>query len=109
VTDSLNSRGSYERGGLQPLRGETFNTTAICSADVHIQHGTWTHLGGHQFAWTFVEEVVAAMGKISQARSLPSDAEPCHAHQLSSRSRNRVRALRRLGSLRRYAEHVSFH
>jgi hypothetical protein len=31
----------------------------------NIQHGAWTHLGGHEFAWTFIEEVVDAMGNFA--------------------------------------------
>ncbi len=31
----------------------------------NIQHGAWTHLGGNEFAWTFIEEVVDAMGNFA--------------------------------------------
>jgi hypothetical protein len=31
----------------------------------NIQHGAWAHTGGHDFAWTFIEEVVDAMGNFA--------------------------------------------
>ncbi|MGH9843348.1 MAG: hypothetical protein ACREEM_31800 [Blastocatellia bacterium] len=31
----------------------------------NIQHGAWAHTGGHEFAWTFIEEVVDAMGNFA--------------------------------------------
>jgi hypothetical protein len=31
----------------------------------NIQHGAWAHLGGNDFAWTFIEEVVDAMGNFA--------------------------------------------
>jgi hypothetical protein len=30
-----------------------------------IQHGAWTHLGGREFAWTFIEELVDVMGNFA--------------------------------------------
>ena len=31
----------------------------------NIQHGAWVHLGSNEFAWTFIEEVVDAMGNFA--------------------------------------------
>jgi hypothetical protein len=31
----------------------------------NIQHGTWAHLGGNEFAWTIIEELVDVMGNFA--------------------------------------------
>jgi hypothetical protein len=31
----------------------------------NIQHGAWKHLGGNEFAWTFIEELVDALGNFA--------------------------------------------
>jgi hypothetical protein len=61
----------------------------------NIQHGAWAHTGGNEFAWTFIEEVVDAMGNFREAAPCFDEMfRPKSAHMFRERNSADIKSQR---------------